>query len=213
MVLPALLQGAVISVELFAATVVLALPLGLPICLGENSRIVPIRWICKAFVFVFRGTPLMLQLFFFYFFFPIVLGIRMSAFPTAVLTFVLNYAAYFAEIYRGGLNSIDKGQYEAAYSLGVSHRQTLFDIVLPQMFRVVLPPVSNEIITLIKDTALASAITLADIMRVSEQLVNRDGTLVPYVLAAVIYLIFTWLITLVLGRVERKFSVFDRKEA
>ena len=111
----------------------------------------------------------MLQLFFFYFFFPIQLNIQIDAFPAAVLTFVLNYSAYFAEIYRGGLNSIDRGQYEAAHSLGVSKRQTLFDIVIPQMFRVVLPPVSNEVITLIKDTALALSIALADMMRVSDQ--------------------------------------------
>jgi polar amino acid transport system permease protein len=213
MVFPVLMKGTVIMVELFALTLVFSLPLGLPICLGENSRIAPIRWICRLYVFIFRGTPLMLQLFFFYFFFPIELNIRMSAFPTAVLTFVLNYAAYFAEIYRGGFKSIDTGQYEAAHSLGLTRRQTMFDIVLPQMFRVVLPPVSNEVITLIKDTALASAITLADIMRVSEQMVNRDGTLVPYVLAGCIYLAFTFLMTVVLRRVEGRFSRYDRKEA
>ncbi|MGN0709630.1 MAG: amino acid ABC transporter permease, partial [Anaerovoracaceae bacterium] len=187
-ILPLLLEGAWISVKLFALTLVLALPLGLPFALGENSRILPIKWICKLYIFVFRGTPLMLQLFFFYFFFPIELGVDLDAFPTSVLTFVLNYAAYFAEIYRGGINSIDKGQYEAAHSLGLTKSQTTFGIVIPQMMKVVLPPISNEAIVLIKDTALASVISLAEMMKVSEGMVNRDGTLIPYVLAAVIYL-------------------------
>ena len=150
----------------------------------------------------------MLQLFFFYFFFPIQLGIRMAAFPTAILTFSVNYAAYFAEIYRGGFNSIDKGQYEAAYSLGFTHSRTLSKIVIPQMFRIVIPPISNEVITLIKDTALASTIALAEMMKVAQGMVNRDGTLVPYVLAAGIYLVFTFVMTIALGRAEVKYSQY-----
>jgi polar amino acid transport system permease protein len=211
-IFPALLKGAVISLKLFAVTLVFALPLGLPIGIGENSKFFIIRWICKIYVLVFRGTPLMLQLFFFYFFFPIYLNIRLPAFPTAALTFSLNYAAYFAEIYRGGINSIDNGQYEAAHSLGLTGRQTLFDIVLPQMFRVVIPPISNEIIVLIKDTALASAIALADIMKVSKGIVNRDGTLVAYVIAAGMYLVFSFFMTYILSKVEARFSKYDEQE-
>ncbi|MDD5923132.1 MAG: amino acid ABC transporter permease [Eubacteriales bacterium] len=211
-ILPALLRGAVVSVELFVITLLLALPLGLPIALGEMSRIKPLSWLCKAFVFVFRGTPLMLQLFFFYFFFPIVLGVNIDTFPAAVLTFVLNYSAYLAEIYRGGINSIDKGQYEAASSLGLSRWQTTFDIVIPQAMRVVIPPVSNEAITLVKDTALASCISMAELMRVSEGMVNRDGSLLPYILAAGIYLVFTFFVTLILSHVEKRFSSYKRKE-
>lgn len=207
-ILPVLMSGAMISLKLFALTLILSLPLGLPICLGEQSKIAPVRWICKTFVFIFRGTPLMLQLFFFYFFFPIQLGIRMDAFPTAVLTFAINYAAYFAEIYRGGFNSIDKGQYEAAYSLGFTQRQTLTKVVIPQMFRIVIPPISNEVITLIKDTALASTITLAEMMKVSQGIVNRDGTLIPYVMAAGIYLLFAFAMTIGLGRAEAKYSQY-----
>ena len=207
-ILPVLMSGAMISLKLFALTLILSLPLGLPICLGEQRKIAPVRWICKTFVFIFRGTPLMLQLFFFYFFFPIQLGIRMDAFPTAVLTFAINYAAYFAEIYRGGFNSIDKGQYEAAYSLGFTQRQTLTKVVIPQMFRIVIPPISNEVITLIKDTALASTITLAEMMKVSQGIVNRDGTLIPYVMAAGIYLLFTFVMTIGLGRAEAKYSQY-----
>lgn len=209
LIIPALMKGAVVSLELFCVTLVLSLPLGLLVCLGENSRIKIISWIFKAYVFVFRGTPLMLQLFFFYFFFPINMGVRMNAFTTASLTFVLNYAAYFAEIYRGGINSIDKGQYEAANSLGLSRTQTLFGIILPQTFRVVLPPISNEVIVLIKDTALASAIALVDIMRVSEMIVNRDGSLAAYVIAAGMYLVFTFFMTVILTKLEKRFSKFE----
>ncbi len=212
-IIPALMQGAVISLELFALTLIFSLPLGLPIALGENCGIAPLRWFCKTYVLIFRGTPLMLQLFFFYFFFPICLNIRMDAFPTAVLTFSLNYAAYFAEIYRGGMKSIDVGQYEAAHSLGLNRRQTLFGIVLPQTFRIVIPPVSNEVIVLVKDTALASAIALADIMKVSKSIVNRDGSLLAYVIAAAMYLVFSFFITYLLGKLEKKASLYDGKEA
>ena len=212
-IIPALMQGAVISLELFALTLIFSLPLGLPIALGENCGIAPLRWFCKTYVLIFRGTPLMLQLFFFYFFFPICLNIRMDAFPTAVLTFSLNYAAYFAEIYRGGMKSIDVGQYEAAHSLGLNRRQTLFGIVLPQTFRIVIPPVSNEVIVLVRDTALASAIALADIMKVSKSIVNRDGSLLAYVIAAAMYLVFSFFITYLLGKLEKKASLYDGKEA
>lgn len=212
-ILPILLRGGLVSVELFAITLVFSLPLGLPIALGENSKFAPIRWICKVYVFIFRGTPLMLQLFFFYFFFPIELNIQLEPFIAAALTFALNYAAYFAEIYRGGINSIDSGQYEAAHSLGLSKRQTMFGVVLPQMMKVVLPPVSNEVITLIKDTALASVISLGEMMRVAEGAVNRDGVLIPYVIAAVIYLVFTFFVTTILTGIEKKLSRYDIKEA
>ena len=211
-IMPALMQGAEISLALFALTLVFSLPLGLPFALGENSRIAPVRWFCKLYVLIFRGTPLMLQLFFFYFFFPIQLNIQLDAFPTAVLTFSLNYAAYFAEIYRGGINSIDKGQYEAAHSLGLTKGQTMFDIILPQTFRVVLPPVANEVIVLIKDTAMASVIALADIMKVSQGIVNRDGSLLAYVVAAVIYLVFSFVITWLLRKLEHRVSRYDEKE-
>lgn len=212
MILPALLRATVFTVALFAVTLVLSLPLGLPIALGENSKIGIIRWFCKAYVFVFRGTPLMLQLFFFYFFLPIYLNIRLDAFSTASLTFVLNYAAYFAEIYRGGMNGIDRGQYEAAHSLGLSKSQTMFGIIVPQTLRVVLPPISNEAIVLVKDTALASCIALSELMKVSAGIVNRDSKVTVYILAAAIYLVFTFVLTLLSNYLEKRFSKFDRKE-
>ena len=199
---PTILKATVVTVQLWAITIVLSVPLALPIAFGEISKIAPIRWLCKAYVFIFRGTPLILQLWFFYFFFPIQLNISMPAFPTAALTFTLNYAAYIAEIYRGGINSIDRGQYEASHSLGLSKTQEMFDVVIPQMMRVMLPGVANEAILLIKDTALASVIALQEIMRVSESMVNKNFVLSVYVVAAIVYLFFTFITSWVARRVE-----------
>ena len=210
--MPALGEGAWETVKLFVATLVLSLPLGLPFALGSNSRFKILQAICKIYIWIFRGTPLLLQLFFFYFFLPIAFDIRMDAFSTATLTFVLNYAAYFAEIYRGGINSIDRGQYEAAHSLGLSKGQTMMGIILPQTMKTILPPVSNEAIVLIKDTALVSCIGVADLMKASESAVNRDVNAMAYLVAAVIYLIFTFLLTLLSNYLERRYSVYDAKE-
>ncbi|MCQ4637803.1 amino acid ABC transporter permease [Anaerovorax odorimutans] len=210
--MPSLLLGAWYTVKLFVVTLILSLPLGLPFALGGNSRFRILRGICKTYIWIFRGTPLLLQLFFFYFFLPITFGIKFSAFTTATLTFVLNYAAYFAEIYRGGINSIDKGQYEAAHSLGLSRTQTTFGIILPQTMKCVLPPVSNEAIVLIKDTALVSVMGVGELMKAATAAVNRDVSAVAYLIAAVIYLIFTFLLTLLSNYLERRFSVYDAKE-
>ena len=210
--LPFMLEGAVVTIELFALTIVISLPLGLPIALGSNSRIKPLSIICKIYVWIFRGTPLLLQLFFFYFFFPLVLNIQMNAFVTVVLTYVLNYAAYFAEIYRGGINSIDRGQYEAAHALGLSKRQTMGDIILPQTMKARLPPVVNETITLVKDTALASSLPVIELMKATNSAVNRMTDMTPFFFAAIIYLIMTFVLTVVAGRLEKHFSRYDAKE-
>lgn len=210
--IPFMLEGAVVTVELFALTLVISLPLGLPIALGSNSRIKPLSFICKVYVWIFRGTPLLLQLFFFYFFFPLVLNIQMNAFITVVLTYVLNYAAYFAEIYRGGINSIDRGQYEAAHALGLSKRQTMGDIILPQTMKAILPPVVNEAITLVKDTALASSLPVIELMKATNSAVNRMTDMTPFFFAAIIYLIMTFVLTVVAGRLEKYFSRYDAKE-
>ena len=210
--IPFMLEGAVVTVELFALTLVISLPLGLPIALGSNSRIKPLSFICTVYVWIFRGTPLLLQLFFFYFFFPLVLNIQMNAFITVVLTYVLNYAAYFAEIYRGGINSIDRGQYEAAHALGLSKRQTMGDIILPQTMKAILPPVVNEAITLVKDTALASSLPVIELMKATNSAVNRMTDMTPFFFAAIIYLIMTFVLTVVAGRLEKYFSRYDAKE-
>ena len=184
--LPFMLEGSVTTVQVFVLTLVLSLPLGLPIALGSNSRFKPLSFLCKIDVWIFRGTPLMLQLWFFYFFFPFNFGIVLDAMATAVLTYVLNYAAYFAEIYRGGINSIDRGQYEAAHALGLSKKQTMFDIILPQTMKAILPPVVNEAITLVKDTALVSALAVIDLMKATNSAVNRTTSLTPFFYAAII---------------------------
>ncbi len=210
--LPFMLEGAVITVEIFAITIIVALPLGLPIALGSNSRIPPLSILCKIYVWIFRGTPLLLQLFFFYFFFPMVLGIEISAFFTALLTYILNYAAYFAEIYRGGINSIDRGQYEAAHALGLSKRQTTIDIILPQTMKAILPPTVNETVNLVKDTALVSSLPVIELMKATNSAVNRMSDMTPFFFAAAIYLIMTFVLTIIAGRIEKYFSRYDAKE-
>lgn len=210
--LPFMLEGSVTTVQVFVLTLVLSLPLGLPIALGSNSRFKPLSFLCKIYVWIFRGTPLMLQLWFFYFFFPFKFGIVLDAMATAVLTYVLNYAAYFAEIYRGGINSIDRGQYEAAHALGLSKKQTMFDIILPQTMKAILPPVVNEAITLVKDTALVSALAVIDLMKATNSAVNRTTSLTPFFYAAIIYLLMTFVLTLIAGRLEKYFSRYDAKE-
>ena len=210
--LPFMLKGSVWTVELFVLTLVLSLPLGLPFALGSNSRFKPLSFLCKVYVWIFRGTPLLLQLFFFYFFFPLKLGVKISAFTAVVLTYVLNYAAYFAEIYRGGINSIDRGQYEAAHALGLSRGQTMRDIILPQTMKAILPPTVNEAITLVKDTALASTLAVTDLMKATTSAVNRMTDMTPFFFAAIIYLIMTFVLTLIAGKLEKYFSRYDAKE-
>ena len=210
--LPFMLEGSVTTVQVFVLTLVISLPLGLPIALGSNSRFKPLSFLCKIYVWIFRGTPLMLQLWFFYFFFPFNFGITFDALTTAVLTYVLNYAAYFAEIYRGGINSIDRGQYEAAHALGLSRKQTMFDIILPQTMKAILPPVVNEAITLVKDTALVSSLAVIDLMKATYSAVNRMTSLTPFFYAAIIYLLMTFVLTLIAGRLEKYFSRYDAKE-
>ena len=212
--LPFLLTGAKLTVAIFVLTLVLSLPLGLTIALGSESRIPPIRWFCTIYIWVFRGTPLILQLYLFYYFIPISLGININPFLAVILTFVLNYAAYFGEIYRGGIASVDEGQYEAAEALGISKFATMKDIILPQTMKAVLPPVVNEAITLVKDTALASTIgTVIDLMRATSTTVNRLTDMTPFVVAAVIYLIMTALLTLGAGKLEKYFKKYDAKQA
>ena len=209
--MPTLLAGAWVMVQLFCWTLLLSLPLGLPIALGSNVRFWPIRAFCRFYVFVFRGTPLLLQLYFFYFLLPIQFDIRLPALTTSIITFVLNYAAYFAEIYRGGINGIDRGQYEAAKALGLSKMQTMVGIVLPQTIKIILPPVSNEAIVLVKDTALASAIGLGELMKASKGAVNRDVDPTAYFVVAVIYLMFTFILTLASNRLEKRFKRYDER--
>lgn len=209
-VLPALLSGAGATLGLFAIVIVLSLPLGFLVTLMAKSNIFIFRWFAKAYIFVLRGTPLLLQLLFVYFGLPRipVIGdyLILDRFPAACVAFTLNYAAYFAEIFRGGLLSIDKGQYEACQVLGLSKFQTTVKVIIPQMLRVALPPVSNETITLVKDTSLLYAIAVPEILHYAKVAVTRDFRITAFVVAAAIYLVFTFVLTLIFKALEKKYK-------
>lgn len=212
---PALLRGAGVTLGLFAVVLPLSLPLGFLTTLLQRCRFRPLAWLANGYVFVMRGTPLMLQLFFFYFGLPFVPWIgkylTMAAFPCACVSFTLNYAAYFAEIFRGGLLSIDKGQYEASKVLGLSRAQTMLRVIVPQMIRVTLPSTGNEAITLVKDTALVTAIALPEILHYAKGAVTRDFTTAPFVVAAVIYLLINLVVALAFQQMERRFAYAGRE--
>lgn len=214
---PGLLRGLRETLLLFVLTLVFSLPLGLPFALGSISRFWPIRIFCRIYVWLFRGTPLMLQLFFFYYGLGILANntgytlLRLNRFPAVVLTFALNYAAYFAEIYRAGIQSIDRGQYEAAKTLGFSRTRTMFKIIIPQTIRRIIPPVSNETITLVKDTALANVIAVPELLKVAKDASNRDTNPTAYLLAAAGYLIITFVLTVVYQKLEKRFSRHEQE--
>ncbi len=205
-----LLMGIGNTVTVFAVTLFFAIPLGLVLSFISMSKIALFRAPVRAFVFVMRGTPLMLQLFFVCFGLPFLPYVGrylvMDRFYAACLTFVLNYAAYFCEIFRGGLLSIDAGQYEAAKVLGLSKWQVRLKVVIPQMIKVVLPPVSNESITLVKDTALITTIGLTETLHYAKSLVNSTASVLPYGVAAVFYLLMTFVLTKLFEYLERKYA-------
>ena len=192
-IIPQMLLGTVDTLRLFFITIVLAIPLGILLAFCRVSSFKILRNAVAAYVYVLRGTPLMLQLLFVYFGLPFipVIGIRLDDFPAAVLAFVLNYGAYFCEIFRAGIQAIPKGQYEAAKTLGMNYVQTMKRIILPQVFKIILPPVSNETITLVKDTSLIYVLAMNDLLRTTRNLVQRDFNIMPFVVAAVFYLVMT----------------------
>lgn len=206
--LPELWTGAKITLSLFAITLLLSIPLGLVLALLRLSGIRALDYIVNFYIWVMRGTPLMLQIFFIYFALPAV-NILLPAYTTAVVAFVLNYAAYFAEIFRAGIQGVGKGQYEAAKTLGMSYGQTMRRIVLPQMWKKILPPLSNETITLVKDTSLVYVLALQDVMRVTYQLVQREFNLMPFFVAAAFYLIMTLILTWGFQKMEKSYARYD----
>lgn len=206
--LPELWTGAKITLSLFAITLLLSIPLGLVLALLRLSGIRALDYIVNFYIWVMRGTPLMLQIFFIYFALPAV-NILLPAYTTAVVAFVLNYAAYFAEIFRAGIQGVGKGQYEAAKTLGMSYGQTMRRIVLPQMWKKILPPLSNETITLVKDTSLVYVLALQDVMRVTYQLIQREFNLMPFFVAAAFYLIMTLILTWGFQKMEKRYARYD----
>lgn len=204
-------QGFEVSLTLFFITLVFSIPLGLAFALMRISPLRPLSWTINGYIWLMRGTPLLLQMLFIVFALPNipVIGVTLPTFPAAVVAFALNYAAYFAEIFRGGIQSIGKGQYEAAQTLGFSYAQTMRRIILPQMVKRVLPPISNEIITLVKDTSLIYALAINDLLRVARGIVNRDASPTPFVVAAVFYLLMTLVLTWVFQRLEKRYAVYE----
>ncbi|MBP3886455.1 MAG: amino acid ABC transporter permease [Cellulosilyticum sp.] len=205
--MPQMMEGLKVTLQVFALTLVLSVPLGIVVALCRLSKITILNKIMEVYILIMRGTPLLLQIIFIFFGLPIV-GVRIDRMPAAILAFTLNYGAYFAEIFRAGIGSIDEGQYEGAEVLGLSKVDTFFRIILPQAFKRVLPPVTNEIITLVKDTALVYAVGFDDLLKVGKTATNRDATLMPLVLVAVIYLVLILVLSKVLGYVEKKYDYY-----
>lgn len=203
-----LLQSFAENCELFAFTLLFSLPLGLVISMGSMSKIKIIKYITKAFVWVIRGTPLMLQLFVVFYVPGLVFGIPMKSRMTAALiAFVINYAAYFSEIYRGGIESIPKGQYEAGQVLGMTKSQIFFKVVLMQVIKRIIPPMSNEIITLVKDTSLARVIAISEILMTATEY-TTDGLIWPLFYTALYFLAFCGGLTLLFNFIEKKFDYY-----
>ncbi len=204
-----LLGGLKWTCLIFALTLVLALPLGLVIAFGSMSKFKPLAYATKVFVWIIRGVPLMLQIFV-VFYVPGLLFDGFSGFdrfPSVLIAFVINYACYFSEIYRGGIEGIAKGQYEAGEVLGMTKTQIFFKVVLMQVVKRIIPPMSNEIITLVKDTALARVISVAEMLKAAENFASM-GLVWPMFYTAVFYLIFVGLLTLLFGYFEKKLSYY-----
>ena len=231
-----LANGFVISLIIFAVTLLLGIPLGLPIAFCSMSKFTPLRAVAKTFVWIIRGVPLMLQIFIIYYIPGLLFGnpifsqidrfiIRNINIPqdaglarmlltnagglvAVLIAFAINYACYFSEIYRGGIESISRGQYEAGYVLGLTKKQVFKNIVLKQVVKRIVPPMSNEIITLIKDTALANCIMLPEIIKQAKELAATQALVWPLFYTGLFYLIFVGFLTIVLGKIEKKLDYF-----
>lgn len=217
--LKAMLQGSVTSLEVFFLTLLFAIPLALPIAMGRMSKNKILSGSTNVFLLIIRGTPLMLQLLVVYFgpglffnwlrSFGYNVNIRWERFPAAIVALTINYAAYFAEIYRGGIESIPKGQYEAAKVLGYTSGQTFFRIVLPQVVKRIIPAMGNEVITLVKDTALVSVIGVAELLLVAKERQSALFSFVPLFIAGVFYFIMNWGVSVVFAKIEKKLSYYN----
>ena len=210
-VISALNEGFVKTFEIFVATLIGALPLGLLLAFGTMSKFKPLALLARAYISIMRGTPLMLQMFAIYFMPYYVFGISLttdSKWYATIVAFIINYAAYFAEIYRSGIQSIPRGQYEAAEVLGYSGSQTFMRIVLPQVVKRILPAVTNEVITLVKDTSLAFSIGVIEMFTVAKQLVASQVSMAPFIIAAAFYWVANFVIDIVAGRVERRLNYY-----
>jgi len=211
MLLPVTLQllgGFWETLKVFAMTLVFSIPLGLVVCFGSMSRFSPLRWLTRGFVWIIRGTPLMLQLIIVFYGPGLLFGLpSMGRFTAVILAFSINYACYFSEIYRGGIESIPQGQYEAGQVLGLTRKQIFFDIVLLQVIKRILAPMSNEVITLVKDTSLARIIAVYEIIYMGQSFIKK-GLIWPLFYTGAFYLVFSGGLTILFGKLEQKLNYF-----
>ena len=206
-----LAKGMLSTVSIFLLTLIFSLPLGLLVCFVRMSKLAVPRWIAKIYISIMRGTPLMLQLLVVFFGPYFLFGVKVSSqyrFTAVIIGFALNYAAYFAEIYRSGIESIPAGQYEAADVLGYTKIQTFVRIIFPQMVKHVLPPVTNEVITLVKDTSLAFALAYTEMFTLAKQLVAAEASMMPLFIAGLFYYIFNFVVALIMERIEKKMQYY-----
>ena len=207
-ILPNMFSGLGVSAQIFIFTIVLSLPLGMLLAMVRISKVGLFRQAAGAYIYLMRGTPLMLQIMFIYYGLPLIFDLQISDFPAAILAFVANYAAYFAEIYRSGIESMPVGQYEAAKVLGYSRVQTFFRIILPQVIKRVLPAVTNEMITLVKDTSLAFVLTVTEMFTIAKQIAAAQASVMPLMAAGVFYYIFNLVVAVVMEHVEKKLNYY-----
>lgn len=204
-------NGFLVSFQIFALTLLGSLPLGMLVAFARMSRFKPLALLARFYISIMRGTPLMLQMFAIYFMPYYVFGINLttdSKWQATIVAFIVNYAAYFAEIYRSGIQSIPRGQYEAAEVLGYSSAQTFCRIVLPQVVKRIMPSITNEVITLVKDTSLAFSIGVIEMFSVAKQLVASQVSMMPFVIAAAFYWVFNLVIDMLAGRIERRLDYY-----
>ena len=203
-------EGMLRTCAIFFLTLLFSIPLGMVVMLLRRSRFRAIQWIMKIYIAIMRGTPLMLQLLAWYFGPNFLFGrsIRGYRVPAIIIGFSLNYAAYFAEIYRGGIESIPQGQYEAADVLGYSKTQTFFKIILPQVIKRILPAITNEVITLVKDTSLAFALAYNEMFAIAKQIAASQTSFTPFVVAGVFYFIANYVVAFVMERIEKAFNYY-----
>ncbi len=203
-------QGFIVTLQIFFITLICALPLGLVITFGSMSKIKIIKWITKTFVWIIRGTPLMIQIILVFYGPGLIFGIKgMDRLPAVLIAFIINYACYFSEIYRGGIESIPKGQYEAGQVLGMTKAQIFFKIVLFQVIKRIVAPMGNEIITLVKDTSLARVVMVVELVQAAQNIVAQKAIIWPLFYIAVFYLLFSGLLTILLNKLEKKLNYYS----
>lgn len=206
-IMPQVLEGLKVTLEIFALTLILSIPLGIVIAVMRTSKSLILREISGVYVLIMRGTPLLLQIIVIFFGLPIV-GVTFDRFPAAILAFTLNYGAYFGEIFRAGIMSIDNGQVEGAQVLGLSPKDIFFRIILPQAFKRVIPPVANEVTTLVKDTSLVYVVGIDELLKIGEMATNREVSLMPLLMVGVVYLIVIAVFSKVLKIIEEKYDYY-----